>query len=171
MALSTVLAEGVINLKMESEVSEVDPSLGITLQGLVIPGLTSRQSETTVRLQSGQSFAVAGLLSDKVRSSVSKVPLLGEIPVLGALFRSTQYRRDETELLVVVTARLVKPVAAHDAPLMPGEDELNDPDDFELFLLGRTGRKPKLSPGRGEAIPVKGVTQNGGPSGDLGYVR
>jgi pilus assembly protein CpaC len=176
--LPTVLSDGVINLHLETEVSEIDPSLGVSLGGFVVPGLTSRQSETTVRLRDGQSFAVAGLLSDRVRSTVGKVPLLGEIPILGALFRSTSYRRDESELLVVVTARLVRPVSAHDAPFMPGSGETNDPDDFELFLLGRTTGSSNANPPRGQAIPVKGNSERaaaggpaGGPAGDIGFMR
>jgi pilus assembly protein CpaC len=166
----TVLSDGLISLHLATEVSEIDNTLGVTIGGFAIPGLTSRQSETTVRLRDGQSFAVAGLLSDKVRSQVNKIPILGEIPLLGALFRSTEFRRDESDLLLVVTAHLVQPVGPHEAPLLPGEEELNDPDDFELFLLGRTGRKAKEPPARGEAIPVKGH-HLGGPAGDLGYMR
>src|SRR5262249_57312509 len=95
--------------KLAATVSDLDSSLGIKLASVTVPGLTERQSATTVRLRDGQSFAIAGLLSDKVRSNVDKVPGLGDLPVLGALFRSTSYRREETELLVVVTARLVRP--------------------------------------------------------------
>jgi pilus assembly protein CpaC len=100
---------------------------------------------------------------------VSRLPVLGDIPILGTLFRSTQYRRDETDLLVVVTARLVRPVSPHDAPFLPGEEELNDPDDFELFLLGRNSHHRSESPARAEAIPVRG--QRSGPVGDIGYER
>jgi len=168
--MPTVMSDGLINLQLSTEVSEIDQSIGVQVGGFTVPGLSSRQSDTTVRLRDGQSFAVAGLLSDKVRSMVGKVPGLGEIPILGSLFRSTQYRREETELLIVVTARLVRPVAPQDAPFLPGEDELNDPDDFELFLLGRTGRKAKLAPARGQAIAVR-PEPAGGPAGDIGYVR
>jgi pilus assembly protein CpaC len=83
---------------------------------------------------------VAGLLSDRVRSSVDKVPVLGDLPILGALFRSTSYRREETELLVVVTAHIVRPTDGK--PGMPGEDTKTDPSDLELFLLGSYESKP-----------------------------
>lgn len=166
----TVLSEGLINLQLATEVSEIDPSLGVQLGGFAVPGLTSRQSDTTVRLRDGQSFAVAGLLSDKSRSSVAKVPGLGDIPILGALFRSSSFRRDETELLVVITARLVHPVGPRDAPALPGGDEVNDPDDFELFLLGRTGHRAKEPASRGEAISVP-RHHLGGPAGEVGYMR
>jgi pilus assembly protein CpaC len=165
----TVLSDGLINLKLATEVSEIDNTLAVTLGGFVVPGLSTRQSETTVRLRDGQSFAVAGMLSDRVRSTVAKLPVLGDIPLLGALFRSTQYQRDETELLVVITAKLVRPVSPQDAPLMPGEEELNDPDDFELFLLGRTSHHRSEPPARSEAIPVRGLRS--GPVGDIGFMR
>jgi len=159
----TVIADDTIHLKMMTEVSEPDPLLSITLGGFTIPGLTSRQSETTVRLKDGQSFAIAGLLSDKIRSLVKKVPLLGDIPILGALFRSTSFQREETELMVVVTARLVRPLAPHEVPPMPGEDEVNDPDDFQLFLLGRQSRN------WGEPEREQRGTARRGPSGEVGF--
>ena len=132
----TVISDGALHLKLSTEVSDVDPSRSVTIGGTSIPGLTSRQSETTVRLADGQSFAIAGLLSDRIQSTISKIPLLGDIPILGALFRSVSYQRNETELLVVVTAHLAKPVAPHDAPHLPTENELNDPNDIQLFLFG-----------------------------------
>lgn len=164
----TVLADGLLSLKLATEVSELDASNGVQLNGLQIPGLTTRQSDTTVRLRDGQSFAIAGLLSDKTRSNVSKLPGLGDLPVLGALFRSTQYRRDETELLVVVTAHLVKPVGPRDAPMMPGSDSLSDPNDFQLFLMGKQEVAPDLPAKRGEAIRVE---QGGGSAGAVGFMR
>jgi len=160
----TVIADDTIHLQLMTEVSEPDPLLSVTVAGFTVPGLTSRQSETTIRLKDGQSFAIAGLLSDRVRSLVKKVPLLGDFPILGALFRSTSFQREETELLVVVTARLVRPLAPHEVPPLPGEQEVNDPDDFELFLLGRTTR------GWGESEPDKErKTAKRGPSGKVGF--
>ena len=135
----TVISDGALHLKLSTEVSDVDPTRSVTISGVSIPGLTSRQSETTVRLADGQSFAIAGLLSDKIQSTVSKIPLLGDIPILGMLFRSVSYQRNETELLVVVTAHLAKPVAPHEAPHLPTENELNDPNDIQLFLFGSVG--------------------------------
>jgi pilus assembly protein CpaC len=165
----TVVGEGTINLSLNTEVSEMDASKGITIGNLQIPGLTKRESQTTVRLRDGQSFAIAGLLSDNVRSNVDRVPGLGNLPVLGALFRSTSYQRNESELLVVVTAHLVRPMGPGQAPIMPGQDELNDPSDLELFLLGKVSGSPRLKPARGEAVPVSG--QRLGPVGDLGFIR
>ncbi len=153
--LPTVVGNS-IQLKMSSTVSDVDPTLGIRLSSTTVPGLTERHSETTVRLHDGDSFAIAGLLSDKVRSSVDKVPGLGDLPVLGLLFRSTSYQREESELLVVVTAHLVRPNG--EKPVLPGEDTLADPSDLELFLLGsiesHEGSDPKLHPHRKPVGPV-----------------
>jgi len=178
----TVIADGALHLKLSTEVSDVDPTRSVTIGGISIPGLTSRQSETTVRLADGQSFAIAGLLSDKVQSSISKIPLLGDIPILGALFRSVSYQRNETELLVVVTAHLAKPVAPHDAPHLPTENELNDPNDIQLFLLGNDGgggrssdsadaMKEAAADGPGRAGGHKTAMKDRGPTGELGFIR
>ncbi len=125
-----------IQIAMAVTVSDIDFSLGVKLATVTVPGLTSRHAETTVRIKDGQSFVIAGLLSDSVRSNVDKVPWLGDLPILGTLFRSTSYRREETELLVVVTAHRVRPL--EDRPELPGEFQKIDPSDLELFLLGRS---------------------------------
>ncbi|HXU61987.1 MAG TPA: type II and III secretion system protein family protein [Polyangia bacterium] len=175
----TVIADGALHLKLSAEVSDVDPSRSVTIGGISIPGLTSRQSETTVRLADGQSFAIAGLLSDKIQSTVSKIPLLGDLPILGALFRSVNYQRNETELLVVVTAHLAKPVAPHDAPHLPTDNELNDPNDVQLFLFGSVGGGHPDDPGStmnraaaaADAPAVRTALKDRGPSGELGFIR
>lgn len=173
----TVIADGALHLKLSAEVSDVDPTRSVTIGGTSIPGLTSRQSETTVRLADGQSFAIAGLLSDKIQSTVSKIPLLGDIPILGALFRSVNYQRNETELLVVVTAHLAKPVAPHDAPHLPTENELNDPNDIQLFLFGSvSGGRPDTTSGTmksaaREGAPLRTALTDRGPSGEIGFIR
>jgi pilus assembly protein CpaC len=157
----TVIGENTIHLKLAAEVSDIDPTLSITIGGTTIPGLTSRKSETTVRLGNGQSFAIAGLMSDKIRSAIDKVPLFGSIPVLGALFRSSQYRRQESELLVTVTARLAEPVAPHELPPLPTDYEINDPSDLQFFLLGMDGA------GNDSAA----TSTAGRPSGAIGFAR
>jgi len=124
-----------IQLALAMTVSDVDPSIGVKSDTVQVPGLTERHSESVVRLRDGQSFVIAGLLSDRVRSTVDKVPWLGELPILGTLFRSSSYRRDETELLVVVTAHRVAPLDQR--PELPGEHTITDPGDLELFLLGK----------------------------------
>jgi pilus assembly protein CpaC len=162
----TVIADGALHLKLATEVSDVDPARSVIIGGISIPGLTSRQSETTVRLMDGQSFAIAGLLSDRVRSSIQRIPLLGDLPILGALFRSVSYQHDESELLVVVTAHLAKPVAPHEAPRLPTENELNDPNDIQLFLFGSDG-----GGGQHQDVGLKQAMRDRGPSGELGFIR
>ena len=150
----TVLDPGTISLKVASEVSDLDPANGVQVGGLFIPGLASRQAQTTVRLGDGQSFAIAGLLSDKVRSTIDKVPWLGSLPLLGALFRSSQYQRQETELLVVITAQLVKPVAPKVAVPLPTDDLGDEPGSLSFFLLGLDavgGREGRAEAPRGAA--------------------
>ncbi|HTA19688.1 MAG TPA: type II and III secretion system protein family protein [Polyangia bacterium] len=171
----TVVSEGFLHLKMSTEVSDIDATRSVNVSGFVVPALISRQSETTVRLSDGQSFAIAGLLNDQIRSEIDKIPLLGDIPILGALFRSTSYRRDESELIVVITARLTKPVAPHELPPLPTDDELNDPNDFELFLLGSegTGKPPKDEKAdKDHAFKDGGRAFAGrGPSSEVGFIR
>jgi pilus assembly protein CpaC len=173
----TVIADGALHLKLSTEVSDIDPSRSVTIGGISIPGLTSRQSETTVRMADGQSFAIAGLLSDKIQSTVSKIPLLGDIPILGLLFRSVSYQRNETELLVVVTAHLAKPVAPHDAPHLPTDNELNDPSDVQLFLLGSYGgghqddSSGTMKQAARDEGPLRTALKDRGPSGEIGFIR
>jgi pilus assembly protein CpaC len=150
-----------IQLAMSTTVSDIDFGLGIRLAQVTVPGLTERHAETHVRLRDGQSFAIAGLLSDRVRSSVNKVPWLGDLPVLGVLFRSTSYRREETELLCVVTARIVRP--RDQRPTLPGQDTVADPSDLELFFLGHGESKAHAE--TGPARPTKK------PAGPVGFQR
>jgi len=156
----TVVGQDTVHLKLSTEVSEIDPTIAVTIGGSSVPGFASRQGETTVRLGDGQSFAIAGLLSEKTRSQIDRVPMLGSIPVLGALFRSTSYRRDETELLVVVTAHLARPTASG-APSLPGASP-RMPGDFELFLMGWE---------RGSAPAGAGTGGDAAPAGALGFAR
>lgn len=182
----TVLGERTMSLKLSLEVSEPDPTAGVTLGGYTVPGFRTRSSETTVRLRDGQSFAIAGLLSEHSRNLISKVAGLGDLPILGALFRSTNYQREETELLMVVTAHLVKPLQPGEVPLLPGEDEFNDPNDFELFLLGKlssdqresyqdgrpAANDPAASAAQVEGKPeAKSATAHEGPIGPIGFIR
>lgn len=166
----TVLDESTVQLKLGTEVSEIDPSISVSLpNGFAIPGFAVRRSDTTIRLRDGQSFAIAGLLSDRMRSVIKRFPLLGDIPVLGALFRSTSYSREETELLVVVTVHMVQPLQPHQLPPMPGESEVNDPDMFELFMLGRMthewGEDDEEDPSRESAAAKTG------PAGEIGFYK
>jgi pilus assembly protein CpaC len=113
----TVLANGRISLRVRPEVSELSSQGAVTLNGFSIPALTVRRAETTVELGSGQSFMIAGLLSNNSQNTITKMPGAGDIPVLGSLFRSTAYQRGETELVIVVTPYLVNPVDANQIKL------------------------------------------------------
>ena len=153
----TVLANKTIEFKVSVVISDKDTSGGITIGGVSVPGLTTRHSETTIRLRSGQSFAIAGLLNNRIENSTSKVPLLGDIPVIGMLFRRTQARRKETELVVLATADLVQPLKPGEVPSLPGEDEFSDPDSWSLFLMGwieANQKKPGTTASRRAAGPV-----------------
>lgn len=124
-----------IRMRVAPEVSETDFSTAIQIQGFVVPGLTQRRVETTVEIGDGQTIAVAGLLSEEVRGIANKVPALGDVPVLGALFRSIEYRRAETELVVLVTPEIIAPLNPDQVPDLPGENYLA-PNDYELYALG-----------------------------------
>ncbi len=163
----TVTGKDTIHLKLKAEVSELDRAAGITIGGFTIPGLITRQSQTTVRLGDGQSFAIAGLLSDKIRSNIEEIPFLGRLPVLGALFRSTSFRRNETELLVIVSAHLVHPLAPHQMPPLPTEYEHNDVGDLELFLMGWDSSTRPSNATTHLSRPKSGR----GPSGSVGFAR
>ena len=113
----TVLANGRISLRVRPEVSELSSQGAVTLNGFQVPSLTIRRTETTVELGSGQSFMIAGLLSNNAQHALDKAPGLGDVPILGNLFRSRDFRRGETELVIVVTPYLVKPVNASDIVL------------------------------------------------------
>lgn len=131
----TVLSESVIRLHVVPEVSEPDFSTAVTVLGTTVPGLAQRRVETVVELGSGQTFAIGGLLSERVRGISRKVPGLGDIPVLGSLFSSVDYQADRSELVVLVTPELVEPVSPDQISSVPGTS-LVAPNDFELFLLG-----------------------------------
>ena len=132
----TVLGPNAIRLRVIPEVSEPDYSNSVTLQGFVVPGLVQRKVETVVELGPGQTFAIGGLLSEKSRAVSRKVPALGDIPVLGALFSSVQYQSNETELVVLVTPELVAPLTPDQITYLPGAEHM-PPNDWELFGLGQ----------------------------------
>ena len=131
----TVLQGNRISLKVRPEVSDLSDKGAIKLLDLVIPALSTRRAETTVELGSGQSFAIGGLVSNTTRNNLEKFPGLGDLPVLGTLFRSTDFRRSETELVIVVTPYLVRPVST--ARLATPVDGHRDPGDLDRILGGR----------------------------------
>ena len=146
----TVLSGGRINLKVAPEVSELNrEGVGISATGFsgtaILPAFTVRRASTTVQLMDGQSFAIGGLIKNNTTANIKAFPILGEIPILGALFRSTQFQNDKTELIFIVTPHLVKPVA-NNAYRLP-TDRYVDPSRADIFLGGKLeGKLPPDAP-------------------------
>ncbi len=124
-----------VRLRVAPDVSELDFTAAVQFQGNVVPGLRTRSTETTVELGSGQTIAIAGLLGEEVRGLSSRIPGIGGVPVLGALFRSVNFRRSLSELVILVTPEIVAPLDAHQMVKLPNEGR-NDPSDFELYAMG-----------------------------------
>ncbi len=167
----TVLSSGKISMLVAPEVSDLDFSQAIAIQGYLVPALTTRRVSTTVELADGQSFAIAGLLKDEVREDIRKFPLLGDIPILGALFRSTSFQRNETELIIIVTPHLVKPVDMTKQTLPT--DSFVVPNDFEWYLLGALEGMGIANPAT--SIPsssgqTSSLIRRGGLEGDFGHI-
>lgn len=162
----TVLGDGKISLLVSPEVSELDFTKTVAYGGYVVPSIDTRRMSTVVELRDNQSFAIAGLLKNFVRESVSKLPILGDIPILGALFRSTKFQKDETELVVIVTPHLVKPVDGSDLSLPT--DSFVEPNAFELLLLGMLEGEVKQQLGTSEAPGGGAAAQP--LEGDFGYI-
>ncbi|WP_340587344.1 type II and III secretion system protein family protein [Erythrobacter alti] len=152
----TVLGNGVINLVVEPEVSSIDPSASVTVNGLTVPGLQTRRARTTLEVRDGESFAIAGLLRDETQTTVNQLPLLGSLPIIGSLFRSTSYQRGETELLIVVTPRLVQPIRP-DQVRMP-TDRVPAPSVADVLLNGDIYQPQDLAP----AAPAPQIDQTEG---------
>lgn len=142
----TVLEGEMINLTLNASVSSIDSSASTTQNGIVIPGFRRRETSTTVEMRDGESFAIAGLLQDDFQGANSQVPWIGDIPILGALFRSTNYTRGQSELMIFVTAHLVTPTRG-EALVLP-TDRIQLPSEGQLFLRG------ELSQARGAAAEV-----------------
>ena len=157
----TVLSGGRINLKVAPEVSELNrEGVGISATGFsgtaILPAFTTRRASTTVQLMDGQSFAIGGLIKNNTTTNIKAFPILGEIPILGALFRSTDFQKDKTELIFIVTPHLVKPLTAN-AYRLP-TDRYVDPSRSDLFLNGKMeGKLPPdaLPPVAPPAVPDK----------------
>jgi len=128
-----IATNGDIYIKLGQEVSELDFGNGVTISGFQIPALRSRKAETGLQLADGQTFVLAGLLDNKVSKKISKIPLLGDIPILGALFRSTRYSNDETELMVIITPKIVRPLNKDEIPALP--TERMDPKEISSDML------------------------------------
>ena len=152
-----VLADGRISMRVRPEVSELSDAGSVKLNGYTVPALTTRRAETTVELGSGQSLMIAGLLQNRSSNSIEKAPFLGDIPILGALFRSTSYQRAETELVIVVTPYLVRPSSGQ---LATPADGYRAPDDVQRVFLGQgyTGRTGTVEPTAVQTAPTAPVT-------------
>ncbi len=153
-------ADGAIRLTVEPEVSDIDPNLNVATGDVgTIPGIRTRNASTTVQMREGQTLAIAGLLNDTSRARTSRVPLLGDVPYIGALFSSNEAESREDELLIVVTPHLVSPINEAQPACLPGQ-EIQEPNDWEFYLLnrieGRTG------------IPHRSTTNWDDP---LGHIR
>ena len=137
----TVLRDGLINLKIEPEVSELDQSHPVQIQGYNIPPLIVRRASTTVELRDGQSFVLGGLLQNKSTTAQQQMPWLGDVPVLGALFSSKSYQKNETDLAIIVTPRLVRPTRPGDLVKTPLDNTL-PANDIDFFLMGKAEVTP-----------------------------
>jgi pilus assembly protein CpaC len=151
-----VLADGRISMRVRPEVSELSEAGSIRLNGFNVPALTTRRAETTVELGSGQSFMLAGLLKNSTNNNIDKAPFLGDLPILGALFRSTSFRRQETELVIIVTPYLVRPVSGR---LALPTDGYRAPNDQQRVLMGQsyTGESGVPAPAPAPAPSIGGT--------------
>ena len=132
-----VTGEETITIKVSPEVSNPDYGLAVFSGGVSVPGLKTRRGSTTLQLKDGQTFIMAGLLKEELRSTVNKLPFLGDIPILGTLFTSKEFQKDESELMVMVTPHLVRPLNAEEVPEVPGMKALGEYSDTDFFLLNR----------------------------------
>jgi pilus assembly protein CpaC len=148
----TVLNDAKIAVKVHPIVSELDYTNSLTTDNYVVPGLRTREMDTHIEVKDGQTFAIAGLLSDYSRNVINKFPVLGDIPILGVLFRSTNYQRNETELVTLVTPHLVKPMAPGAARLPT--DKWIEPTDVDTYLLGLDQGRAKPAPKPTPAAPL-----------------
>ncbi len=172
----TIIDEDHIRLELEPEVSTIDFANGVRFNGFVIPGLRTRRAKTGLELRDGQSFALAGLLDNSEEKTLSRIPIVSDIPILGALFKSKSYQKNETELMFIVTAHLVKPVERDDLPQMRGIDGLKNGSPLGLESKGAeiqgktgfsvTGQKSdeiQIYP-KEEKAPVKAVEPKAKPA-------
>ena len=164
----TVVDGDIINLVLNASVSSIDSANGTTINNAFVPAFRTRETSTTVELRDGQSFAIAGLLEDDFQDNASQVPWLGDIPVLGTLFRSAEFQRSQSELVVIVTAHLVTPTTG-EALALP-TDRIRPPTERELFLFGQVGNTGTSSNTRVSTQSGSDEVANQDFSGSYGYV-
>ncbi|MCK4602572.1 MAG: type II and III secretion system protein family protein, partial [Phycisphaerae bacterium] len=150
----TVLGDGSIRLHVAPEVSSLSSVGAVEIQGFSIPSVLTRKAETTLELNSGQSFAMAGLIDRSVTARGSRVPGLGDLPVIGALFRSSRYEKNETDLVILVTASLVEPISSSTSPPLPGM-LYQEPNDWEFYMLGKIEGEAPAKVSRGHLVWLK----------------
>lgn len=160
--LPQVLDNDLINIAVSAEVSQVDPTISTNTGGVEVVGFQTRRATTTVELRDGQSFAIAGLLQESFEDTISQVPWLGDLPVLGTLFRSANFQRGESELVIFVSVHLVTPVNSEDELALP-TDRIRIPNEAELFLFGKADGGTNFG-GSGSGL------ENAGFDGEYGYV-
>lgn len=151
-----------INLELNAAVSAIDASQGITVNGLKVDAFTVRQTSTTVEMRDGESFAIAGLIQDAFLDNAQQMPWLGDVPVLGALFRSADYQRNQSELVIIITAHLVTPTRG-EALALP-TDRVKPPSEKDLFLFGKTANTERPNKGAASEVAKQDF------SGSYGYV-
>ena len=167
----TIIDEDHIRLELEPEVSTLDFANGVKFDGFLVPGLRTRRAKTGIELRDGQSFALAGLLDNSETQTLSKVPGIGDIPILGNLFKSKNFQRNETELMFIVTAQLVKPVNRDELPAIPNVESLKngsllgvEPKGAGANLVGPSGFMTtpgtSVAPAAGPAKTATPVTVN-----------
>lgn len=151
-----VLSDGRISIQLRTEVSDISTQGAVILNGFQIPAITTRSAETTVELGSGESFMIAGLLTNTANSSISKIPGIGDVPILGSLFKSDNWQKNQTELMIVITPYLVKPVNANQIKLPT--DGFESPSDLSRIFLGKEnggdGNTPRPEPKVAPGVPV-----------------
>lgn len=157
-----VVDKDIINLELTAAVSAIDTSNGININGFQIDAFSRRETSTTVEMRDGESFAIAGLIEDEFLDNADQMPWLGDVPVLGALFRSASYQRSQTELVIIITAHLVTPTRG-EALALP-TDRVKPPSERDLFLFGQTAQTGQVSRGAASEVARQDF------SGSYGYI-
>ncbi|MDE2167251.1 MAG: type II and III secretion system protein family protein [Alphaproteobacteria bacterium] len=153
--IANILSDGRISLHVAPEVSQIDTSTEIQVAGVTVPGLTTRRAETTVELASGQTFAIGGLLQNNLTQQLNKFPWLGDVPILGQLFRSEAFQRNESELVILVTPYIVKPV---NGPMSTPLDGFQTPTDADMIFHGEMNGPQTQPPTRPVPTPAAAMT-------------
>lgn len=165
----TVLTNNRISMAVSPEVSELDFNNSLQIQGFLVPSITTRRATTVIELADGQSFAIAGLLRDNMREQIQKFPFLGDIPVLGTLFKSSRFQKQQTELVIIVTPHFVKPIDMAQQTLPT--DTFIEPNDWEFYLMGYTdglGYAPRAKQPQDGRVAEAAVSRR--LDGDFGHM-